>query len=59
MSGGAFELVVSQRLVARSLNDSIVDSVEIKNCQDEVTTLEVQLGRLKNRCRFPMEIGIL
>ena len=47
VSGGEFELVVAQRLVARSLNDSIPDSVEIKKCQNEVTTLEVQLGRLQ------------
>ena len=47
VAGAEFELVVSQRLVARSLNDSIADSVEIKKCQDDVAMFEVQLGRLQ------------
>ena len=47
------ELQVANGLVARSIKDSIPDSVEIKKCQDEVTTLEVQLGRLQKSLTVP------
>jgi len=53
VTAGGFELVASQKLVARSLNDSIPDSVETEKCQDDVTTLEVQLGRLKKSLEVP------
>jgi hypothetical protein len=53
--GAELELAAANKLVARSINDKIPDSLTIKRCQNEVTALEVELGSIEKRLKIAHE----
>jgi hypothetical protein len=55
LGGAEAEWAVSERLVARSLNDRIPDSVNVKRAQEEARSLEDTLKDLAARLNVPHE----
>ncbi len=49
------ELHVAQRLVAKSLNDRITDSVTVKSCQTEISNFDSELANIRKRLKVPHE----